>query len=300
MGAASMRPAHPARLSWLAPPDADPDSFARDRERLERIVSHPHAREVYTAKRRSIYRVEDEVLGPLGIKEMRNRDPLRSLRYGYLQDHRALREFRIATAFRARGGRTPRLLGAALERDWLGLRRALLFVRWLDGALTLGATLRGGGAEPAPGLLDAVAEALVDAARRGLVHGRHSSENLLVAPSGAGGVEVYVIDFAYSRLGDGLDPDGLVRDAARVAHRLLHDRACSPEAVTTLFAGIAARAWPDPEEAFRRRGQLARELAAALDATPTSTGSSARRSCRGARRSRGPRGPASRRPPAWP
>jgi hypothetical protein len=267
-----LRAARADRLTWLAPPGTEPEAFAAARARLARILAAPEAREIYTAKRRSLYRVEDAELGALAIKEMRNRRPLRSLRFGWLQEHRALGEFRVGAAFAARGGRTPAFVAAALERSALGLRRVLIFLRWLEGARTLTEHLRGLGRDPSPELLDAVAASLVDAARLGLVHGRHSSENLLVTPR-PGGVDLWVIDFAYSRLADDLDAEGLVEDAARVAHRLLHERVCSREAMAALFERLARRAWPDPQEASRRRAALA----AALDAALRSQSKQARR-----------------------
>lgn len=262
MAQAEMRPARPARLRWLAPAGVGEVEFAARRARLEHIAAAPRSREVYRAKRRAIHRIDDPVLGPLAVKELRNRSPLRSLRFGWLQEHRGLREFRIGAEFAARGGATPGFLAAALERGPLGLRRLLLFLPWLEGAVTLTGYLRARGPEPDAVLLDAVAACLVESARLGLVHGRHSSENLLVTEAAAG-AELHVIDFAYSRLGPGLDSGGLVDDAARVAHRLLHEGACSRRAVERLFDRIAELAW-SPTEASGRRAALDRRLAAAL------------------------------------
>ena len=130
---------------------------------------------------------------------------------------------------------------AALDRGPFSLRRVLLFVRWLEGVETLTGYLRRLGDPPAPQVLDEVADALIDAARLGLVHGRHSSENILVG-TGAEGPIFYTIDFAYSRLTDRFDAAGFSRDTARIAHWLWHEQVYSDATLTRFFLHVASLA----------------------------------------------------------
>lgn len=259
MGDDGLQPPPPSRLRWLVPATTTSPEFAPVRERLERVLASRPDRIVYTAKRRRIYRVEDPVLGVLAIKEIRNPTLSRRLWFGYVRQHRAVREFRVGSSFEARGGRTPHFFGAALVRDLSGLRCAYLFSEWLDEAETLTAHLARRREPPSPTLLERVAARLVNAARKGLVHGRHSSENLLVRFV-KGDLEVQTIDFAYASLADGFQDQEFIEDAARVARRLLLENACSEETVLRLFDHVARLAWPDAAEAARGRARLRERL----------------------------------------
>ena len=89
-----------------------------------------------------------------------------------------------STAWASRSRRAA----AAPSRTWarrssaiaIGLARVLLFTRWLDGAVTLTRWLAAQPGPPEPRLLASLASQLAAAARLGLVHRRHSSNNLLV------------------------------------------------------------------------------------------------------------------------
>ena len=253
-----MAPAAPEHLVWLAPEGSDREAFARLRQQLLDLLVSPAGEEVYTAKRRTIYRSSSAPLGSVGIKEMRNPGCLRRLWHRHLREHRGLREFRVGSRFRARGGHTPELLACALEQWPLSLRRVFVFVRWRDGARTLREQLAGRGVDPGPELLCALAAELVAAARLGLVHGRHSGDNLLVV-EGPGGPAFETIDFAYSRLADGFDERGFVADVVRIAATLVLTAACSRQAASELLDAVARAGW-SPPQAPRARAHLDREL----------------------------------------
>jgi RIO-like serine/threonine protein kinase len=213
---------------------------------------------VYFAKRRRIFLVDDEMLGRVAIKEMRYEGAMRRLRYGYLRYGDAMREFRVGSAFEALGGQTPGFLAAAVERNVFGLRRVLLFIRWLDGVETLTdyfARLDSLGSD----VFSRLADALIAAARLGLVHGRHSSENILVDTRGAA-PSFYVIDFAYARLGQGFDADGFVRDLARIVHWLWHKQILDPTQTDSLFECVTHRAFATASERTARVSQMNEEL----------------------------------------
>lgn len=232
-----LRPLSASRARWVAPA-TDTERWEKVRERLAEIVSVPHTHVVYTAHRRGIFRVDDPVLGPLAVKELRHDGLARQLVFRTLRAADAVHEFSVGTAFEARGGRTPHFLGAALDRGVLTLRRVLLFIEWIEDAETLTAFLARLDDPPPAAVLDAVAEEVLAAARLGLVHGRHSSDNLLVDSRGAQ-PQIYTIDFAYSQLGEGFDESAYVRDVARMAHWLWHEEACTAEALSQLLARCA-------------------------------------------------------------
>jgi hypothetical protein len=91
------------------------------------------------------------------------------------------------------------------------------------------------------------------------VHGRHSSNNLLVVER-EGEPVLHTIDFPHARLAAGLDRAGLARDTARIARWILHERLWPREAATALFAAVAAEACPEPGHAPAFAAQMEREL----------------------------------------
>jgi len=194
----------------------------------------------------------------VAIKEMRHEGAMRRLWFRYPRHRDATREFRVGSAFEALGGLTPNFLGAALDRSVLGLERVLLFIRWLDGVETLTEYLARLDSRAAE-VFERLADALIASARLGLVHGRHSSENILVDSSGDLPV-FYTIDFAFSRLGDGFDANGFVRDVARIAHWLCHEQVLDPPQVQALFECVARRAWDSAPEQSARVSRLGKEL----------------------------------------
>ncbi len=247
-----------SRFVWLAPPAMSEDEFVRARARLQQLLAIPHRNEVYRAKRRSIFVVEDATLGRIAIKEMLYDGAMRRLWFRYPRHRDATREFRVGSAFEALGGQTPNFFGAALERNVFGLERVLVFIRWLDGVETLTDYLARIG-PPSSDVFERLADALITAARLGLVHGRHSSENILV-DTRAEQPAFYAIDFAFSRLGSGFDANGFIRDLARIAHWLWHEQILDPSQMQALFECVARRAWETVSERTGRVSQMNEEL----------------------------------------
>jgi hypothetical protein len=208
-----------------------------------------------------VYRAELPELGGVAIKELRNPSLARRAWFGWLAEHPGLHEYRIGVEFEARGGRTLRCLGGATEHGPFGLERVLLFTRWLEGADTLTRWLAGRARKADARLIGSLAAQVAAAARLGLVHHRHSSNNLLVVMQGDEPL-LYTIDFAYATLGDGLDAAGLARDAARIARWLLREAIWPREAALVFFDAVAAQV--HAERAGRE--QLALRMRADLEA----------------------------------
>jgi hypothetical protein len=116
---------------------------------------------------------------------------------------------------------------------------------------------------PEPGLLGGLASQLAASARLGLVHHRHSSNNLLVVMQ-RGEPVLYTIDFPHATLGAGLDPAGFAVDVARIARWILHEKLWSRATVRDFFEAAAAevRAETPPGEDLAAR--MARELEAVI------------------------------------
>ncbi len=266
----ALRPVDPEHLEWLRPEGVEEGALVVARERMLPHLVGGGALPVYEAKRRAVYRVDDRVLGGVAVKEIRNERWLRAVRYRRMALPPGLREMRVGAAFAARGGSTPAWLAAALERDRLRLHRVFLFLRWIDGARSLGAFLRELGREPDAASLAAIADALLDAARLGLVHGRHSGDNLLVT-AGERGPVLQVIDFAHASLGPGFAPSGFARDAGRIAAGLVILEHASGATAARLLDAIAAR-WPDAASAPAARDRLEAAYRRALAAGPPTDG----------------------------
>jgi hypothetical protein len=137
---------------------------------------------------------------------------------------------------------------------------------WVEGAHSLGDHLRGLGREPDADLFAAIAERLLAEAGRGLVHGRHSGDNLLVRERD-GRLELQVIDFAHAALRPGFEPEGFARDAGRIAAGLVILGHASAASAARLLDAVAA-AWPDARSAPRARERLAAAYRYALAKGP--------------------------------
>ncbi len=243
METGSMVPARPDRLVRIPPQAEAAGPFNEHRQALEDVACSTLHTPSYSAKRRHIYRVQHPELGPLGVKEIRNPAWLRQLWFRHVREHRGIREFRVGSQFQARGGETPSLLGAALEQGPLTLRRIFIFMRWQDSALTLSRHLAETPEAVRPAVLDAVAESLTAAARLGLVHGRHSCENILAVKQQDGTVSYQAIDFAYSRMSPDFDAEGFASDASRVAFRLTVEDDANFDLARALLSAVARTAW---------------------------------------------------------
>ena len=260
---ATLSPPRPERLRWLETPPSlrqEPDDL---RARLEAIVTRGATTQVYVAHRRSVYRAEDPVLGPIAIKEVRNPSPARQLWYACFAEHSGVREYRLGLAFAARGGRTLTSLGAALERSPVGLARVLLFTSWLQDAVTLTRWLAERAAPPDPRLLATLASQIAAAARLGLVHHRHSSNNLLVVTQ-QGEPLLYTIDFPHATLGAGLDTAGLAVDAARIARWILLEKLWTRANVQEFFQAVADAVRDETPLGDDLPARMARELEAVI------------------------------------
>ena len=81
-----------------------------------------------------------------------------------------------------------------------------------------------------------LAQALIEAARCGLVHGRHSSENILVTAPPV----FHTIDFSHAKIFKTFYATGFLGDLTRVAARLKLERAWSDDFIGRLFDEVAA------------------------------------------------------------
>jgi hypothetical protein len=139
----------------------------------------------------------------------------------------------------------------------------LLFTRWLEDAVTLTFWLAQSEGPPDPRLLATLAAQIAASARLGLVHHRHSSNNLLVVMQN-GEPLLYTIDFPHATLGAGLDVAGLSVDVARIARWILHEELWSRASVQAFFEAVAAEIRgesPPGEDLVARMG---RELEAVI------------------------------------
>ena len=187
---------------------------------------------------RTIYRLDDAVLGPLAVKELRYPRLLDRARATTVRRHRVLCEFHAAAAFARRGGRTPAMQAAMLEHERGLLTRVLIVMTWIESAVTLTDAFHAWPAADRDARVGALARHLADSAAAGLVHGRHSSENILVDDEGT----FYTIDFSHAQLFPGYRERGFMQDVARIGARLVLERACSREAARALFAATIAAA----------------------------------------------------------
>lgn len=226
------------QLDWLCPRSMNAEEFIRLRPALERVLSAGPAREVYSVNTRSIYQLDDSELGSIAIKELRFETASRRWRAATVRRHRVLCEFNAAGCFAARGGLTPRLYGAALEHRGAGLYRVFIVLEWLNEALTLSAAVRDWAVPVRDRNLAHLARTLVGAASRGLVHGRHSSENILVTDP----LEFQIIDFSHAQIFERFHPAGFSRDVARIGARLVLEEACTKKVVMQFFDEVARAA----------------------------------------------------------
>jgi hypothetical protein len=257
----TLRPVRPDRLRWLAPPAALHATFAEVRAQIETAVAQGKGDEVYTVRQRSVYRSDIPGLGAVAIKELRSGSLTRQLWFRWIAEPKGAREYRAGVAFELRGGRTPTSFGAALECNAIGLPRVLLFTRWLEGAVTLTRWLAAQPGPPQPRLHAKLAAQVVAAARLGLVHRRHSSNNLLVLEE-RGEPVLYTIDFAHATLESGLSLPGLACDAARIARWLLHEKIWTRENAQGFFDAVVAEVRKETPAGEDFAARLSRELEA--------------------------------------
>ncbi len=229
-----------SQLQWLRPRNMEARAFAELRPHLADILTNPNATEVYSVNTRSIYSVNHATLGSIAVKELRFETTLKRYQAATLRRHRVLCEFYAAACFAKRGGSTPKLYCAATEGRRTSVRRVFIIMEWLRNASTLSESIQSWSQDVLQENINELANTLVHAAHCGLVHGRHSSENILVrAP-----LKFDVIDFSHAQLFATFHAPGFVHDVARIAARLMIEKACSKETVMTLFravVGVASR-----------------------------------------------------------
>lgn len=232
---------HPPRLSqlrWLKPYNMEAAEFAELKPRLINAVERADKREVYSVNTRSIYTVDDQRLGSTGIKELRFETPWKRFQAATLRKHRVLCEFNAAACFATRGGHTPKLYGAAIEGGTANLQRLFIFMDWLDNCSTLSESITRWTDDEMEGNIANLAQSLVYSASCGLVHGRHSSENILMSEDG----RFNVIDFSHAQLFRTFNTRGFVHDVGRIGARLKLENACDNATVITLFRAVVSAA----------------------------------------------------------
>jgi hypothetical protein len=234
-----VRPPDSDLLRWLAPAGSGPDEFAATRPLFEQWLSRSPGKAVYSVNTRSIYRIDDDTNGPIAIKELRFESAAGRLRATTIRRHRVLCEFRAQAAFHARGGNTPRLFGAALEFNRGLITRVFILMSWIDSARTMSIDVGDLGDDERDAAFKQYAQFFVRSAQLGLVHGRHSSENILVTD---GKRDFYVIDFSHAQLYRAYHPLGFARDVARIGARLVIEESCSAAAVRLLFSHVVRAA----------------------------------------------------------
>lgn len=230
-----MRPPETGSLKWLRPTGSNADDFAASRPLFEQWLGRSPGNAVYSVNTRSIYRLDDDTTGPVAIKELRFESASGRLRATTIRRHRVLCEFRAQGAFRARGGNTPQLFGAALEFSRGLITRVFILMSWIEDARTMSIDVRDLNDDERDPAFERYAHFLVRSAQRGLVHGRHSSENILVS---GGARDFYVIDFSHAQLYRTYHAPGFARDVARIGARLVIEESCSTDTVWSLFSHV--------------------------------------------------------------
>ena len=229
-------------LHWLSASGMHGEEFSRIQAQLLTALANGKAEQIYTIGRRSVYQTDAPELGKIAIKESCYPSFGKRLKNRYLRKPKALNEFYVGSEFTARGGKAPEMLAAALDQGFLGIRRTLIFMQWLENATTLTDYVRAHGGHLSPQIRHKLCESLFYSASLGLAHRGHSSENVLITGN-EGNPEFHVIDFSESLLhDDGFHKDSYCRDVARIARRLLGDKACDRPEVDRFINTAAAAA----------------------------------------------------------
>jgi tRNA A-37 threonylcarbamoyl transferase component Bud32 len=232
----------PAQLDWqfCQSSDADPQTVqnifaeARDQEKLE---------EVYHVDHRRVFRLAPSPVGPMAVKQVRHLRAAQRFKMRYWKESKGVREYRVMAKFLKRGGRAPRLYAMAEHRSPIALHQVLIFMQWLDESRTLYDLIREDSTDDA--MWKSVASTLVDSAKKGLAHGGHSSENIMIRQEN-GQPTAYIIDFAESQLAPSgeIDMDGFVRDLRRIVRRTVNQGDCSHEQLQPLVDALG-ECWLD-------------------------------------------------------
>lgn len=239
--------ANPDRLKWIAVPGTAERDWQRTRQLLSNILRQGDVKKIYHVRRNAVYRADDPELGPIAIKVATNKRLDRRIKERFIEPPRTVGEFYTTATFWKRGGRVPRPLALAIEYSLFGIRRIFVFLEWIENTVTLAEYIRDQGHPANQKLWQCVAEAMVDCANKGLVHGGQNPDNILIAEQD-GELIATVIDIAQSTLHDRMNDQGFFNDVARLGRRLESGHVCSKKEVDELFKVVAKAAWADKEE----------------------------------------------------
>ncbi len=184
--------------------------------------------EIYRVSHRSVFKTSLPPLGEVAVKEVRHLRAKQRFKLREGGQSKAEREFHNTQAAFQKGIRTPVPYALGLDRSWLGMKRVYQIYEWLPNADTLTDRIFRG-ERPWRELSDF----LWSCAQAGLVHGGHSSENLLRCEG-----QWYVIDLADARLEDRYERTGFVRDVARIARKLIRLKALKEREVAPMIEEI--------------------------------------------------------------
>ena len=239
--------ADPDRLKWIAVPGTAEGEWQRTRQLLSDVLRQGDVKKIYHVRRNAVYRADVPELGPIAIKVATNKRLDRRIKERFIKPPRTVGEFYTTATFWKRGGRVPRPLALATEYSLFGIRRVFVFLEWIENTVTLAEYIRDQGHPANRKLWQCVAEAMVDCANKGLVHGGQNPDNILIAEQDGERIAT-VIDIAQSRLHDRMNERGFVNDVVRLGCRLESGHVCSKKEVDKLFKVVAKAAWADKEE----------------------------------------------------
>lgn len=251
-----MHIAAPQSLDWIAPPGMDPGRFIEVQMQLSSALDNGEAEEVYRIDHRSVYKLESQ-LGSVAVKEVRHKRILQRFKLRYAKQAKAVREFYTTAEFAGRGGVVPELFAMGLRQNVFGLSKVFVFMRWIEGSMTLRDHTHDAGGRLPVETWKTIVNVLLDSAKKGLVHGGHSPENILIVEKESG-VEVTVIDLAESVLHDALDEEGYINDVVRIIRSYSSKPSrCSIENLYDFIRVVAESTWQDAETQRSRMFDIA-------------------------------------------
>ena len=259
--------ADPDALAWIAPPGMTPERFAQVQTHVVAALDAGNAEEVYRIDHRSVYKLQSPELGAMAVKEVRHKRIPQRFKLRYFKEAKAVREFYTTAAFASRGGIVPELFAMGLRQNLFGLWQVFVFMHWMDDAIPLRDYIANAGGRLSIEAWQTIADVLLDSAEKGLVHGGHSPDNILVAERESG-LEVTIIDLAESVIHDAMDEEGYVNDLSRLVRRFFDNdepSVCSPESLHDFIRVIAEASWDDAETQRRHMLEIAKRADLSTD-----------------------------------